>query len=72
MAELRITVPLSREEFVALRERASAELRQPREQARHILRVALLTNSPSPPEQRSEGSTVRPNNCGASPLVVQS
>jgi plasmid stability protein len=54
MPELRITVPLSREEFVALRTRASAELRQPRDQARHILRAALLTDPPYPPSLRNE------------------
>lgn len=49
MTELRITVPLSREEFIALRSRASAELRQPREQARYMLRAALLHDPPDPP-----------------------
>lgn len=38
----RITVPLSHDEFCALRERAEIEYRHPREQARYILRAVLL------------------------------
>lgn len=69
MPELRITVPLSREEFVALRTRASAELRQPRDQARHILRAALLTDPPDPPRNESrECANVSQDMAGAFPL----
>jgi hypothetical protein len=42
----RITVPLSQEEFYKLREVANLEYRQPREQARYILRRALFGESP--------------------------
>lgn len=42
----RITVPLSLEEFEALRESAQQDYRHPREQARFLLRHLLLrTNS---------------------------
>ncbi|CAN5772196.1 hypothetical protein BH10CHL1_BH10CHL1_24360 [soil metagenome] len=44
----RITVPLSREEFEALRDSAQLDYRHPRDQARHLLRSLLLkTNSQS-------------------------
>lgn len=38
----RITVPLSREEFEALRTAAQTDYRHPREQARYLLRGVLL------------------------------
>lgn len=38
----RITVPLSKDEFEALRDAASREYRHPREQARFILHQVLL------------------------------
>lgn len=38
----RITVPLSRDEFIALRAKAEVAYRHPRDQARFILRNALL------------------------------
>lgn len=38
----RITVPLSRKEFEALRDTARNEYRHPREQARYLLRSILL------------------------------
>jgi hypothetical protein len=38
----RITVPLSREEFIALSKAAQGELRHPRDHARFILRSFLL------------------------------
>ncbi|MBX2997779.1 MAG: hypothetical protein KF893_04660 [Caldilineaceae bacterium] len=37
----RITVPLAKDEFDALREKASKDYRHPREQARYLLRAAL-------------------------------
>lgn len=40
--QYRITVPLSREEFIALSKTAQDEYRHPREQARYILRSVLL------------------------------
>jgi len=58
MSELRITVPLSREEFVALRQSASDELRNPRDQARHILRLALLNSSTGPAHKENGGAKV--------------
>lgn len=42
MSETRIYVPLSREEFEALYTAAQMDYRKPRDQARHILRQALL------------------------------
>ncbi len=41
----RITVPLSKEEFEALRDSAQLDYRHPREQARFILRGALFGES---------------------------
>lgn len=38
----RITVPLSKQEFEALYQSARTDYRHPREQARYILRLALL------------------------------
>lgn len=38
----RITVPLSRDEFEALRNSAFRDYRHPREQARYLLRCLLL------------------------------
>jgi len=37
----RITVPLGKDEFHALREMSDRDYRQPREQARYLLRCAL-------------------------------
>ncbi len=37
----RITVPLSKDEFVALRDTAGSEYRHPRDHARFLLRAAL-------------------------------
>ena len=49
----RITVPLSRSEFVALRDMAGSEYRHPREQARYLLRAALgVTNDNISPQQK--------------------
>lgn len=41
----RITVPLSRDEFEALRDNAIKEYRHPRDHARFLLRQVLLGNS---------------------------
>lgn len=50
MERLRITVPLSSDEFSALRESASMQLRHPRDQARFLLRRALgLAAAPDAP-----------------------
>ncbi|RIK26716.1 MAG: hypothetical protein DCC55_39825 [Chloroflexi bacterium] len=38
----RITVPLSKQEWEALRNQAQHEYRHPREQARYLIRCALL------------------------------
>lgn len=52
----RITVPLGKDEFHALRENADREYRHPREQARYLLRLALgLDNSQ---KHESAGSTL--------------
>lgn len=42
----RIYVPMSLDEFEALRQQAQRDTRPPRDQARHILRTALLGNAP--------------------------
>ncbi len=51
MNDMRITVPLSRDEFIALRELASVQLRLPRDQARYLVRLGLglagATNEPN-------------------------
>ncbi len=47
MRELtRVAIPLSKDEFLALQERASQEYRHPRDQARYLLRAALGLDSP--------------------------
>ena len=47
----RISVPLGRDEFIALRESATGSYRHPRDQARYLLRLALglaaATNEPN-------------------------
>lgn len=43
----RITVPLGKDEFQALRENADREYRHPREQARYLLRLALGLDTPN-------------------------
>ena len=43
----RITVPLGKDEFFALRENADREYRHPREQARYLLRLALGLDNPN-------------------------
>jgi len=42
----RITVPLGKDFFFALRENADREYRHPRDQARHLLRLALGLSDP--------------------------
>ena len=57
----RITVDLSKDEFVALREAASKEYRHPREQARWLLRQLLVQgngNAQSQPSTNSEEMTL--------------
>ena len=49
MAIERITVVLDSAEAAALRNAARADLRRPRDQVRHILRLALLGAEESPP-----------------------
>ena len=49
----RITVPLSKDEFVALRDKAMSEYRHPREQARYLLRAALGLTSDNVPTQQN-------------------
>lgn len=54
MKFVRLTIPLDENEAQALRDLARRDLRQPKDQARHILRQALLgdqpqaTNTPAP------------------------
>ena len=53
----RITVPLGKEEFNALREISDREYRHPRDQARHLLRCALgLVTDPN--KHESAGATL--------------
>ena len=51
----RVSVPLSLEEFVALRDTATRECRHPQEQARYMLRRALGVT------QQNEGNGSRPS-----------
>lgn len=52
----RITVPLGKDEFFALRENADREYRHPREQARYLLRLALGLADPN--KHESAGTTL--------------
>ena len=64
----RISVPLSRDEYAALFGAAEREYRHPRDQARAILRAALLRDPPDP-ATKNEGHADRLDNPGA-PLPV--
>lgn len=70
----RISVPLSRDEYTALFRAADREYRHPRDQARAILRAALLGGRAGPPlgPNEIEGSAVVVETAGASPLGIQS
>jgi hypothetical protein len=61
---VRIAVPLSQEEFLALRQCAEYEYRHPREQARYLLRAALLGNV-SPTNDNTGALIVTDNRAGA-------
>lgn len=52
----RITVPLSRDEFVTLRDRAGDEYRHPRDHARWLLRQALGLTDESRAKENPTGS----------------
>jgi hypothetical protein len=52
----RLTLVLDPAEMAALRKAARQDLRKPRDQVRHILRVALLADPPDPPK-KNEGCT---------------
>jgi len=69
----RISVPLSRDEYAALFLAADQEYRHPRDQARAILRAALLGNRAGPMlgENEIEGCANVSQAAGA-PLGVQS
>ncbi len=65
MNELRITVPLSRDEFIALRELASVQLRLPRDQARYLLRLGLgLAAATNEPNKHNHAVHTLPGNDG--------
>lgn len=53
----RITVPLSQDEFEALRESAQQDYRHPREQARFLLRSLLLRTSSQAANKNSDVPT---------------
>lgn len=53
----RITVPLSRDEFLALRDAAGMEYRHPREHARWMLRQALGLDTPANPTNANRVAT---------------
>jgi hypothetical protein len=63
----KIYVPLSRDEFMALRESAQHELRDPRDQARYMLRSMLLqTNNQA--DSKSTTQTTLPT--GTTPAHI--
>ena len=70
----RLTLVLPQTEMQALRAAARAELRKPRDQARAILRAALLGGRAGPPlgENEIEGSAVVVQSAGAAPLSTPS
>lgn len=63
----RLTLVLEPAEMAALRQAARLELRKPRDQARHMLRVALLTDPPR--NEVRECAKVVETTGGALPLV---
>lgn len=68
--QYRVTVPLSKSEFVALSKSAQRELRPIRDQARYMLRNALLTDSPDPPTTNEGYANV--SEAAGAPFCVQS
>lgn len=52
----RLTILVNDDEFVRLVQLANRELRHPREQARYILRRALLGESPPVPTNKNTGA----------------
>lgn len=54
----RITVPLSQDEFIALAQAAQCDLRHPRDQARFLLRSALMATLISDTENNKTVLTV--------------
>lgn len=57
---IRIQVPLGSDEYAALLKAAKSEYRHPRDQARAILRVALLGNQPDGAIMEKHNDAVRP------------
>jgi plasmid stability protein len=60
----RITVPLSKEEFFALRNSAANQYRHPRDQARHILRMALLGEQKSATNENTGAAAAKHTHAG--------
>lgn len=60
----RITVPLSKEEFEALRTAAQTDYRHPREQARYLLRIILLGEQ-EPENSKTASVKVRTTTTGS-------
>ena len=66
MNDMRITVPLSRDEFIALRELASVQLRLPRDQARYLVRLGLgLAGETAKPENKHNRAVAFQSDAGA-------
>lgn len=61
----RISVPLGRDEFIALRESATGSYRHPRDQARYLLRLALgLAAATNEPNKHNHAVHTLPGNDG--------
>jgi len=68
----RIMVPFDRDEWVRLRQTAEAEMRNPRDQARYLVRQALgLAEKPPATEKHNGAAQAVTGNCGAAVLTVQ-
>lgn len=61
----RITVPLSKDEFEALRTAAQTDYRHPREQARYLLRSILLGESSAEMNNRRDAKALTRHNVTA-------
>lgn len=64
LPDTRISIPLSNDEFAALTRLAVREMRDPRDQARYLLRSALLSN-----DSQINSSTVIRQDTGAAVRV---
>ena len=67
----RIMVPFDRDEWVRLRQTAESEMRNPRDQARYLVRQALGLADKPPNGEKHSGAGVRQDITGAAVTTFQ-